>query len=413
MKHDNQRLASIRPPLVLAIVGGLFAVIALRVVLKAPPAAETPATAPVAETMAVFTRVDASKAYGRLRGHLDARHPGRGIADYPGFPITDVPKAYAMIAIAEIDRCRRDSGHDPGLADACVQWLLEHADENRDGIIGWGVPVAWDAYGDGSENPPDTEYAISTSLVVQALLDWADFAPDRDRSRIETIVGEALRTWAEPARRSGSGMIAYSLRESDRRYDTFNPAAHLAGQMQRFTGRADPELAARLSTAADDTMRILLEHVQEDPDGNWYWNYSIQEGNPNDLAHAVYIMHGIDSYAAGGGRLRERFDLPRIAGHMNSFVPEDDAFLSAWPTFREDIAYPARSYDIGAGLWYAASRPGLEAISERIGGFIPMYLKDDGLYRKYPDAGDKVGGDETAIGEYQAYILAGLSAFSR
>lgn len=360
-----------------------------------------------------FTPDDAFRSYEQLRGRLDPANPGRGIADYPGNPVSDVPKAYAMVLIAEAERRRHDPDHDLGLARTCARWLLEHADENADGVLGWGVPVAWDAYGDGSENPVDTEYAISTSLVVQALLDWSEFSLESDRDRIQQVVAESLAEWANPAHLSKSGMLAYSLRESDRRYDTFNPAAHLAGQMQRFSTIAEPGLATTLSEAADQTMQVLLDHVRNDSDGNWYWSYSIQEDTPNDLAHAVYIMQGIDTYVAQGGRFREEFDMARIAGHLHAFLPSDEGFLFAWPTFREDVKYPARSYDIGAALWFCASRPELDSLSGRLAGFIPMYLKDDGSYRKYPDAGDKKGGDDMAVGEYQAYVLAGLSAFSR
>jgi len=38
---------------------------------------------------------------------------------------------------------------------------------------GWGLPDAWDAFGDGTQNPPWTEYAWETGLAVRAMVDLA------------------------------------------------------------------------------------------------------------------------------------------------------------------------------------------------------------------------------------------------
>lgn len=366
------------------------------------------------EVRSAYTPIQAGLAYAALRARLDPVHPGRGVADYPGFPVADVSKAYAMLIMAELEWRRRHPEHNLGLARAAVNWLLEHADQDGDGHAGWGVPVAWDAYGDGTVNPAHTEYAISTSLVVQALLDWLDTTPGMDAGRIEALVARSLDHWAAPELRAPSGMLPYSLLAADRRYDTFNPAAHLAGQMQRFSRRAHAPLADRLQAAADATMRTLLDRRLHDSQGNWYWPYSIQEANPNDLAHAVYIMEGIAEYCRFGGRFTASFDQAKVFGHLQAFFRADGAFLSAWPVFHDRINYPARAYDLGAGLWFAARRPELPLnLASGIANFLPMYLRRDGYYRKYPDAGDKKGGDDTIIGEYQAYILAGLAAWGR
>src|SRR5690606_28257631 len=115
------------------------------------------------------------------------------------------------------------------------QWLLQHGDENQNGIIGWGVPVAWDAYGDGSINPKDTEYTISTAIAVDALLSWLDFSDADLRAKILDVIERSLEPYLNSSMRTPAGLLPYSLMVSDRRYDTFNPAAYLAGQMQRFS----------------------------------------------------------------------------------------------------------------------------------------------------------------------------------
>lgn len=361
-----------------------------------------------------FTTDDARRAYHELRAKLDADHPARGVTDYPGYGVGDVPKGYAMVVLAELTYRRDNPGHPLTVARTAGQWLLQHRDENGNGVIGWGVPVAWDAYGDGSVNPPNTEYTISTAIAVHALLDWMDADPEAPASEILRTIEAALAPYADERIWSPSGLLPYSLADADRRYDTFNPAAYLAGQMQRFSTRlADPR-AEVLRSAADRTMEQLLAHRQVDPAGNWYWGYSVQEPVPNDLAHAMYIVQGIQSYAAHGGRYAAAFDRTRVSRHLDAFLREDNAFVSAWPTFRRDVAYPARSYDLGMGLAtavrFASSIPA--DTTGRIAMHVPSYRRPDGWYRKYPAAGDKQSGDDLVVGEYQAYVLLGLAAFA-
>ena len=121
-----------------------------------------------------FSTVDARHWYHELRTKLDTAYPARGITDYTGGHVGDVPKGYAMVLLAELTYRRRHRDHPLTLARTAGSWLLHHRDENRDGVIGWGVPAAWDAYGDGSTNPANTEYTISTAIVVDALLDWLE-----------------------------------------------------------------------------------------------------------------------------------------------------------------------------------------------------------------------------------------------
>lgn len=49
--------------------------------------------------------------------------------------------------------------------------LVAHKDDNNDGQVGWGLPYAWDAFGDGTVNPARQVYAYQTGLVGKALVD--------------------------------------------------------------------------------------------------------------------------------------------------------------------------------------------------------------------------------------------------
>ncbi|WP_382327671.1 hypothetical protein ACFJGX_02690 [Hydrogenophaga sp. UC242_50] len=276
-----------------------------------------------------------------LHERINPAHPGRGTTDYPGNTAEDVPKSYAMVLLAELDRM--DAGLKPesrNMAAAAGRWLLDHADENGDGVIGWGVPVAWDAYGDGSINPANTEYTISTAIVVDALLTWSERDADAPAREIMDIIDRSLQPYLDKAMRTPSGLVPYSLRVSDRPYDTFNPAAYLAGQLQRFSRKTqDPVRQMQLRTVADDTMRSLLEYRQNSPlKGRWYWNYSVQEEVANDLPHAGYIIDGIRTYIAYEGLLGEQFDRFAVLAHLRDF-PVGGETVRAWPSFRRDVRH--------------------------------------------------------------------------
>jgi hypothetical protein len=53
-----------------------------------------------------FAAIDAAVANDALREKLDMERPGRGVADYPGNSVADVPKAYGMVVRAELHRRR-------------------------------------------------------------------------------------------------------------------------------------------------------------------------------------------------------------------------------------------------------------------------------------------------------------------
>jgi len=347
---------------------------------------------------------------------LPAGRPGRGITDYPGHAEGDVPKAYAMVLLAEIER------HPPGapgdalaLARTAGRWLIDNADSDGDGVAGWGLPVAWDAYDDGTTNPPHTEYTISTALVLDALLSWLERDADAPRERIVALVQAAIAPYLEAHTASPSGMAPYSLAEADRRYDTFNPAAYLAGQMQRASlSLTDPTLRRRYAAAADATMRALLQHRRLVPgSGHWYWNYSVQQDLPNDLPHAGYTMAGIRAYMENGGRLAEAFDWHAVRSHLRDFRA-DDGTVRAFPRHVPTLALAARTYDIGFALHLACTEPEIEPLMPWLIGALEGYRGDAQRFLKYPKGAPAAPGTDAApaelvVNEYETYLYRGLA----
>lgn len=353
---------------------------------------------------------DPAQEIARMESRLDVQYPARGLADYPSDEAVDVPKGYAMILLAEIDRARSSGASTISeIGFNAGQWLLQHDDENQDGTIGWGVPVAWDAYGDGSVNPKDTEYTISTAIAVDALLSWLDFSDTSLHARILNTVEQSLEPYLDGSMRTPAGLLPYSLMPSDRKYDTFNPAAYLAGQLQRFSYLASTlEKAARMREAADQTIQVLLQNkIVNSTTGSWYWNYSIQEDVPNDLPHAGYIIEGILVYMDHHGRLADDVERSAVTAHLSDFLEKNGKDVRAWPNVRPDIKTRPRLYDIGIGLQlacrYAAMRPMKAALFNQL----PNYRTRNGSYLKYPVTQQR---DNFVVAEYEAYLLRALSA---
>lgn len=342
-----------------------------------------------------------------LLEQFDVKFPGRGGTDYPGNTVEDVPKAYAMILKAELLPAVTGAGGISARARNAGKFLLEHSDERKDGFPGWGVPVAWDPYGDGSTNPAHTKYTISTAIVIDALLDWLDADQTIAREPVLSLIREAIMPYLDPAVLSPSGLLPYSLEPVDRPYDTFNPAAYLAGVMQRYSRReTDPELARRIQAVADKTVAAHLANRQMTANGAWYWHYSITEPVPNDLAHAGYVMLGLQLYAQYGGALRDQLDVAAIQKHLADFPDPTSGKLMAWPHFRTDANTPARSYDLGMGL-YLVCTSSLSQLRALYLDALPSYRTATGAYLRFPPGTRK---PEIVVREYEGYILLGLAA---
>ncbi len=347
------------------------------------------------------------KTYDDLRNLLDTAFPGRGTTDYPGHTIDDVPKGYAMILKAEILTGLTENIGLSSLAKTSGYFLMKHSDERNDGFPGWGVPIAWDPYGDGSINVRNTKYTISTAIVVDALLDW--IASDRTAPREEVLklVRGSLLPYLKKQILSPSGLFPYSLEPTDRKYDTFNPAAYLAGVLQRYSVmESDPRTKARMRKFADATVSALIRHRRLSAAGTWFWNYSVTEPVPNDLAHAAYVIYGLQTYVENKGALAVRLDIPAISRHLADFIEPVTGQILAWPNFRTDANTPARAYDLGMGLYLACKNVSPDLRSPFL-SMLPAYRTRGGAYLKYPPGR---GLETFPVREYEAYVLFGLAS---
>ena len=347
--------------------------------------------------------------YYALLNTLDPSFPGRGVLDYQGNPIGDYAKSYAMILSAELMRSANEDFFELSpIGLAAGNWLLDNSDSDGDGVVGWGLPVEWDAYSDGSINPANTEYTITTAIVLNSLLDWIKYDPLAPQDKIVSLIDAATQPYLDQTNYSPSGIFPYSLSESDRIYDTFNPAVYLAGQMQRFSHLVnDPSKKQAIASASDQVMNVLLKYKNVAPDGGWYWNYSIQGQRPNELAHALYIIDGIYNYIEFGGRLAESFDWENIYSHINWFYSKA---LNRWTLMPqlpgEESTQCPRLYDWGMLMHIMGQFETNNNIFIQLFTFSQQYRLSSGIYTKFPVEEDT---SHLVINEYESYFLYGLS----
>lgn len=341
-----------------------------------------------------------------LLSSIDHDHPGRGLADYPSDMPADVPKSYAMILLgAEAEAKWKKLNSINDLGTKAGDWLIENSDANNDGIIGWGVPIAWDAYGDGSVNPENTEYSVSTAIVVDALIGWLDYVDGEKKAKIIDLIDKSLEPYLSDSMRTPAGLLPYSLLVHDRKYDTFNSAVYLAGQMQRYSEIVKrPEQQVALRSAADATMAALIQNKKISPEtGSWYWNYSIQENSPNDLPHAGYVVEGVITYIENNGRLSSQFDKDKVFKHLMDFF-ERDGTVRGWPAFRPEIKTSPRLYDLSIATQLMCRFKDQASGTLFLGEVENYALPEGGGYLKYP----RGTAENRQVAEYEAYLYRAL-----
>lgn len=341
---------------------------------------------------------------------FDTNYPGRGLSDYESDQAVDIPKSYAMLLIAELIRQEKGILPDqPSLHGTAGYWLLSHASQNSDGYFGWSLPVAWDAFGDGSVNPAYTTYTINNAIVMHALLDWLEKSPsDAPRAIIYQELDAMIQPYLERSMRTPAGLLPYSLLACDRPYDVFNPAAYFAGQLQRYATMVGKRYSQQLREVADQTMQVLLNYAKRGKKDQWYWYYSAQEIRPNDLPHASYIALGIRDYQRYGGRLRRQFDWSSIRNHFVTF-DRGESTLFGWPDFVSDVDRPARLYDVGIALHWICHESDMGLLREKLLQSVPRYRNAEGNYQKYPvDAGLEANMGDRVVNEYVSYLYLGL-----
>ncbi len=393
------------------VVLALTPVLAVDTLSEEPAQEESVQEEPVQEEIRKYALED---DYDSLLAHFSDKYPGRGILDYPDNESADYAKSYAMFLSAEILRAQRSSDFQLSTKGRLAgNWLLDNADLDSDGVIGWGLPVSWDAYGDGTTNPPHTIYTITTAVAINGLLDWLEADPNAPKERIINAVDAAFQPFLDTEILSSNGLLPYSLSGNDFGYDTYNPSAYMAGQMQRFSEVIqDSGKREQLRLVSDKIMTTLLENKQVDQNKGWYWYYSLSENVPNDATHAIYIIEGIYQYRQHNGLFADKFDWDAINRHVTLFYSPEKGVFMRFPQV-EGASYPGqpRLYELGM-LMYYMGKFGIGDAGNALYIYSSKYKLADGTFTKLPISGENLK-DNLVINEYMSYLLYGYGSMLR
>lgn len=288
---------------------------------------------------------DTYSPFKALSSRFDDGALGYGLDAYTPSVRSDHAMAYALILSAESIRYKR-KGEPEALERArdAATWLMENRDMDADGLIGWGLSFEWDAFQDGSTNPADWPYTITTALAIQGLLDLHDVTAD---ANLIGVALEATRTMLAHAftLMEGAAWFHYSPSEFDD-HDVYNVSAMMLGQLQRLVLH-EPVW----QEYADLVAAHLLAARLEDQSGRTHWMYSAPgapgDHRENDLVHAAYIVQGLSDYVRFGGT--HEVDVQALYESLEAFVIPGGA-VSEMP-FGE---VAARDWGVGAALYTAA-----------------------------------------------------------
>ena len=153
--------------------------------------------------------------------------------------IEEQPMTYGLILSAEVLRFR-SSPNEEGRRRIrkAVQWLLENADSDGDGLPGWGLPQAWDAFADGSVNKAHHPYSITTAIVLLGLQDalsTPSLWTNAEKEAIRKIVINVSTRWAKDVwtEDANGGFFWYSPSPSDAHFVP-NVSAMFLGSLARL-----------------------------------------------------------------------------------------------------------------------------------------------------------------------------------
>lgn len=309
----------------------------------------------------------ANRQLQRLLPKIDLKHPGYGFDHYAKATVHNA-EAYAIMASVFTQLGMREA------AQNSAEWLVQNG--IKPGGFGWGIPFAWDAFGDGTINPQETIYGVSVALAARALLDVCEAFGHTDYCNAAfAALDHYMRFWTGE---SDGGYFWYSNQKHDA-IDVHNVNALLAAQYARagkISGRPD------FMQIADQAARHIWRSRVENELGIW-WPYSSQNTIPNDLVHAVMMIEGMREYSKYGGG---DFPIDRMHQYLNLFLSEQKIpeFARHQELPKDLLKRPARVWGVSALITETASINSPQIIARTL-SLLGRYQEPSGNYRLTPE----------------------------
>lgn len=355
----------------------------------------------------------------RVRGDFDALAARLRVTLGKGFDTTnptvamDSPMAYAFLGSA-FATASSLPGAGEYLSDAvaCGMWLCENRDADKDGFIGWGLPVRV-TLDDGHDYPENQEYTVTTALAVNSLLDTVRRIDESEDVRFAEARTEFLTT----AKRALLDILDarcytvypdrgtafwYSCDAYGATYEAPNVIALLAGGLQRLSSYVEPGLAERCRGAAAAAVRFLVDWVNVPNTSVWTWDYQVDRFNRHyrqDLVHAAFTAWGLLSYLDGGGTIVDQAKMTRVVDSfkLHDVREEDRRYIARYPEGAEG-SEEAKLWDLGMALAVAARVKRDSTVTRWLYTEMLLLRNADGTFRfADTDAATYVRAEATAL----------------
>jgi hypothetical protein len=234
------------------------------------------------------------------------------------------PMTYGLVLSSEAAHFRNNPNDESRRRiRKAVRWLVDNNDLDKDGLPGWGVPDVWDAFSDGSINPANHPYTITTAIVLNGFLDGLSISmiwSEGERDQIRKLIAAVVLRWSRSLWSQGyeGGYFWYSPNPADDIFGINAPAMFLGSMARCLHEQADiftPEERRFVQERTDDLAKAIVSTV-ELRKGAPYWQYvplpnKLNRQGGNDLVHQIYILWGVEVYRDCGGSVKLPFS--RIA----------------------------------------------------------------------------------------------------
>lgn len=311
--------------------------------------------------------------YNSLLAEFQRDNQGLGLE--PAFSeceMTHQPMTYGLIISAEsLHYLAHPTKESEYQIKSGLRWLLDNADLNRDGYPGWGLPQAWDAFSDGTVNPENHPYTITTAIVLQALTDALSIPSlwtEMETKEIQEVIKDTSLYWCQNVwtGKGDNGFFWYSISSSDA-YFCPNVSAMILGTLSRivseqkeiFTDSEVHFIQDRVDKAAKGLV-LAMDWHSEAP----FWTYisvpnDLNINRPNDILHHTYILWGMELYRSTGGRIELPWSTSQAIESLNCFW-KNKAIYEYPQDISTSIDRPARLWGVGMAQAFYTKYSALE-----------------------------------------------------
>lgn len=286
-------------------------------------------------------KLEGSKEYIELLSKFPKDKQGNSLEPVlePRGP-SDQPMTYGLVLSSEAIHYKwipNDESYER--VKNAVKWLVDNSDLNEDGNPGWGLPQAWDAFSDGTINPENHPYTITTAIVLEGLLDALsieNFWTEKEEREIKKLIADVILYWLKNVYKGNEtmGYLGYSEEPTDMFYTPNVSGMFLSSivrALEEQDGIFEESEKEFIMGRTHAIMNQLVNTVQLD-NGVPYWEYGdnpnvYKTPRPNDLVHHVYILWGIEEYRKYFDKVEIPFNIEESLQSLDYFWKEDKILL--------------------------------------------------------------------------------------